>query len=859
MVIKTQQNGAVAVVQTEGYCEKPYQAGQIFYNGLQQEPTWQNYDPSKMTVKAVKTTIVLDDDTEVECTKALTASAAGYYGVQFTLKKNYKWSDGTTAAHVTYWQIQDARQTANDVRLTNIENELIKAEKDILKLNVATNANVVQKAANYVMNDDFSTNDEVMLVQYTVAAATGKSTSAYYGTSGDSIKTAAVTANSGYIAVIPGEYWWITDQVTAEQFQVKAIEGNYTGFIVSSTVPLSKSYPSGSVITRTTITKQSDNTFKFIVGSEIAKEKSSWARVYTTLLTQAPSEYTLNISKNSQPVVISYYTVNAEYFEPNDEGTDPPNNRGLVKGYVRQGMHVVKQDSTSNYSPYITVSIQPTNGGTWSDYMTLQESIGQSAYQVKLKYAMTTNNVTVKSFPNNVTSEEDRIAYLQTNGKATVHSIAVYRSTGSLSANADYGEILFKPRNYALPLGALQLYVEHDVSYDSVPIKAFICYEPAQKHRELHKLYIAKSGDNRWFLGELSPTKGTRSVTLPDRTTSKVILDKNIDYTTLKVYKSGSATTVWRLQHPNPAKFSDTNVPNLFNLSTSITENITASYDYGQQLEEWFEMQHDFTDVFTQDSNGNPLSQLSKFIFNIPKNEQGQFNKLKLQLSRSTISMVVEGEVPSYPYTIQCTSALLRNAGFETSTEGVPVNATISRTWTFLRKQNTDGESPFYQELWRVSGVNSGGYVCVDDVLACTSKAQIASLQRYNASSYYKHSFVKEIQFSEDTYYDSTTNTLKLSAPSNYSHTGIHFRVIPTSSAEAYYVATAAERKLIPTQWCALNDNNALCPKALLDSEGNPPVETISDFDTTFVTFTLKWYTDTAIRSIKYSWTSQAK
>lgn len=34
MVIKTQQNGAVAVVQTEGYCEKPYQAGQIFANGF---------------------------------------------------------------------------------------------------------------------------------------------------------------------------------------------------------------------------------------------------------------------------------------------------------------------------------------------------------------------------------------------------------------------------------------------------------------------------------------------------------------------------------------------------------------------------------------------------------------------------------------------------------------------------------------------------------------------------------------------------------------------------------------------------------------------------------------------------------
>ena len=69
----------------------PAQSGTLTYSGSALSPVWSGYDAAKMTIGG-----------------ATTGTNAGTYMAAFTLKSNYQWSDGTTAAKTVSWSIGKA-------------------------------------------------------------------------------------------------------------------------------------------------------------------------------------------------------------------------------------------------------------------------------------------------------------------------------------------------------------------------------------------------------------------------------------------------------------------------------------------------------------------------------------------------------------------------------------------------------------------------------------------------------------------------------------------------------------------------------------------------------------------------------
>ena len=69
----------------------PSQAGALTYNGANQSPAWNGYDPKVMTIGGT-----------------VTASNAGSYNATFTPKAGYTWEDGTNAAKTVAWSIAKA-------------------------------------------------------------------------------------------------------------------------------------------------------------------------------------------------------------------------------------------------------------------------------------------------------------------------------------------------------------------------------------------------------------------------------------------------------------------------------------------------------------------------------------------------------------------------------------------------------------------------------------------------------------------------------------------------------------------------------------------------------------------------------
>lgn len=66
----------------------PSQNGTILYDGTPKSPTWNNYDPDKLTIGGTTT-----------------ATNAGIYTATFTPKFNYQWADGTITAKEVTWEI----------------------------------------------------------------------------------------------------------------------------------------------------------------------------------------------------------------------------------------------------------------------------------------------------------------------------------------------------------------------------------------------------------------------------------------------------------------------------------------------------------------------------------------------------------------------------------------------------------------------------------------------------------------------------------------------------------------------------------------------------------------------------------
>ena len=65
----------------------PSQSGTLTYTGSAQTPSWNNYDPTKLTIGVTSATNV------------------GSYNATFTPAANYRWSDGTTTAKTASWAI----------------------------------------------------------------------------------------------------------------------------------------------------------------------------------------------------------------------------------------------------------------------------------------------------------------------------------------------------------------------------------------------------------------------------------------------------------------------------------------------------------------------------------------------------------------------------------------------------------------------------------------------------------------------------------------------------------------------------------------------------------------------------------
>ena len=73
-----------------GILQIPSQEGLLSYTGSPQSPTWNNYDPSKITMSG---------DTS--------GTHGGWYTTWFSPKKGYVWEDGTWDAKAIKWEIYD--------------------------------------------------------------------------------------------------------------------------------------------------------------------------------------------------------------------------------------------------------------------------------------------------------------------------------------------------------------------------------------------------------------------------------------------------------------------------------------------------------------------------------------------------------------------------------------------------------------------------------------------------------------------------------------------------------------------------------------------------------------------------------
>lgn len=74
-----------------GQISVPTVSGTLTYNGTSQSPVWSGYDTTKMTIGGQTAGV-----------------NAGAYTATFTLKTNYEWADGTTAAKEVVWNIGKA-------------------------------------------------------------------------------------------------------------------------------------------------------------------------------------------------------------------------------------------------------------------------------------------------------------------------------------------------------------------------------------------------------------------------------------------------------------------------------------------------------------------------------------------------------------------------------------------------------------------------------------------------------------------------------------------------------------------------------------------------------------------------------
>lgn len=113
----------------------PAKSGNITYTGIEQSPTWENYDSEKIIIGGTTS-----------------ATNVGLYTTTFTPKENYQWSDGTNTTKSVDWSIEKATivlpSQSGTLTYTGVEQSPIWSDYDSDKMTVSDTLNAI-KAGSY--------------------------------------------------------------------------------------------------------------------------------------------------------------------------------------------------------------------------------------------------------------------------------------------------------------------------------------------------------------------------------------------------------------------------------------------------------------------------------------------------------------------------------------------------------------------------------------------------------------------------------------------------------------------------------------------------------------------------------------
>jgi hypothetical protein len=122
----------------------PSQSGTLTYNGSEQSPSWNNYDPEQLTISGVTPVV-----------------NAGGYNAIFTPKPGYQWWDGTTEFKTVEWTIRKAN---NSILLSPLGKIILNANNKSVTYTVSAqfggDISVSWNNPDYSQYASFSVNEE---------------------------------------------------------------------------------------------------------------------------------------------------------------------------------------------------------------------------------------------------------------------------------------------------------------------------------------------------------------------------------------------------------------------------------------------------------------------------------------------------------------------------------------------------------------------------------------------------------------------------------------------------------------------------------------------------------------------------
>lgn len=187
----------------------------------------------------------------------------------------------------------------------------------------------------------------------------------------------------------------------------------------------------------------------------------------------------------------------------------------------------------------IFVNCSLYNNGTYSDWLTLNNAVNQSATRIKFRTLLKVANVGEDS--------------------AQLNSIALRYSPGGGIVSGDTAEIFTQQVDFKVPLSIAYLVVRHKRLIDSV-IDASIAFLPTPKHREHVQIGIANGSRQSFTLN-----------------------DSQIDQSSIQVFVDGESTDAYEYNC----------LVNEITLIAPKNAVVNASYDYDCGVENWEPMIRD--------------------------------------------------------------------------------------------------------------------------------------------------------------------------------------------------------------------------------------------------------------------------